>query len=72
MLEHVGWKIFKVNSKNVIKFFSGVFRCKVGVNYGFNSEIYHQSRCIEKKKCHLKVQKVLKSKKKSASINMAS
>ena len=26
-----------------------VFRCEVGVDYGFNSEINHQRRCSENK-----------------------
>ena len=51
LLEGVGCKKVKVFSKNVLNYFLVDYCCKVGVNYGFNSELKHQSWCHEKKKC---------------------
>ena len=66
LLEGVGHKKVKVNSKNVLKSFVDVNCCKVGVNYGFKSELKHQSWCRDKKRCRSKVLKVLKLKKKTS------
>ena len=46
LLEGVGFKKVKVNSKNVFKSFLVDFCCKVGVNYGFNSASFKASKLV--------------------------
>ena len=55
-------KKVKVISKNVLNCILVDFCCKVCVYYGFKSELKHQRRCHEKKKCPFIVLKVLKVK----------
>ena len=51
LLEGVGRKKLKVISKNVLNYILVEFWSKVGVYYGFNSELKHQRWCREEKKC---------------------
>ena len=60
-----------MNEQNVLNPFWADFCCKVGVYYGFNSEISYQSWCRDRKKCQFSVLKELKvSKNESKSVKI--